>query len=557
VTSTADDGPGSLRQAILDANAHTGADTITFAVPGDGVQTIQPLSALPAVTDAVTIDGTTQPGYAGSPLIEIDGHLAGTGADGLSISGNFTGTIFVKALLINRFVGRGISVLNAGASGSSVVIQGDRIGTDPSGTQALGNGTGVYISVSAAHVTIGGTAAGAGNVISGNSGLGIYIFTGSSQVIQGNRIGTDPTGTQALGNGGGIEAHGFGDYVTIGGTAANAGNVISGNRGAGIYLGDAFGVVQGNRIGTDVTGTRALGNGLGLYQGDGSVTVGGTAVGAGNVISGNAGDGIQLGYGSVIQGNLIGTDVTGSQPLGNGGNGIRVFGYFQSLGNTIGGTAAGAGNIISANGGDGISMPAAGMLNSVIHNVVQGNLIGTDVTGTQPLGNGGNGITLTTLSGSGGVGINTIGGTASGAGNVIAANTGSGVYLSGAITSRNVIQGNLIGLDRAGTAALANGGDGVAVVNGASANTIGGTAPAARNVISGNGGEGVLLAASGTTNNLVEGNFIGTNAAGTLALVKCAGRRGPAGRRLDQHHRRHGGRGAQRHFLQRPVGGLG
>jgi hypothetical protein len=150
------------------------------------------------------------------------------------------------------------------------------------------------------------------------------------------------------------------DHVTIGGTAANAGNVVSGNRGAGIYLGDAFGVVQGNRIGTDVTGTRALGNGVGLYQGDGSVTVGGTAVGAGNVISGNAGDGIQLGYGGVIQGNLIGTDVTGSQPLGNGGNGIMVIAYFTSFGNTIGGTAAGAGNVISANGRDGISMPASG-----------------------------------------------------------------------------------------------------------------------------------------------------------------------------------------------------
>jgi hypothetical protein len=212
VSSTADSGPGSLRQAILDANAHTGADTITFAVPGDGVHTIQPLSALPVVTESVTIDGTTQPGYTGSPLIELDGHLAGSGADGVSIqTGGLAMTILVKGLAINRFAGSGISITCGSATNASVVIQGNRIGTDPSGTQALGNGTGVYSLWSPAHVTIGGTAAGAGNLISGNARNGIEIFGAGFAVIQGNRIGTDVTGSQRLGNGVGIYAIGSGN----------------------------------------------------------------------------------------------------------------------------------------------------------------------------------------------------------------------------------------------------------------------------------------------------------------------------------------------------------
>jgi hypothetical protein len=86
VTNAADSGAGSLRQAILDANATGGADVIAFDIPGSGVQTIAPASPLPAVTDPLTIDGTTQPGYAGAPLIELDGLGAGQGVTGLDIS---------------------------------------------------------------------------------------------------------------------------------------------------------------------------------------------------------------------------------------------------------------------------------------------------------------------------------------------------------------------------------------------------------------------------------------------------------------------------------------
>ncbi len=79
VSNTGDSGPGSLRQAILDSNAATGAtNTIDFDISGTGVQTIAPLSPLPAITNPVLIDGTSQPGYAGTPLIELSGSQAGT-----------------------------------------------------------------------------------------------------------------------------------------------------------------------------------------------------------------------------------------------------------------------------------------------------------------------------------------------------------------------------------------------------------------------------------------------------------------------------------------------
>jgi len=86
VSSTADSGPGSLRQAILDANAHPGADSIVFNIPGLGLHTISPSTALPTISDAVTIDGSTQPGFTGSPIIELDGSKAGANVDGLRIT---------------------------------------------------------------------------------------------------------------------------------------------------------------------------------------------------------------------------------------------------------------------------------------------------------------------------------------------------------------------------------------------------------------------------------------------------------------------------------------
>ena len=199
VINTVDSGPGSLRQAILDSDAATGGtNTIDFNIPGSGVQTIAPLSALPAITQSVLIDGFSQPGYGKSPLIELSGSQAG-GGDGLTITGS---AVTVRGLDINGFSqGAGIHVTGTGATGDW--IYGNFLGTDPTGTQAVPNNIGVQIDGGAANNTIGGTAAGAGNVISANGNYGIWI-TGAGTtgvVVQHNLIGTDITGTAALGNG--------------------------------------------------------------------------------------------------------------------------------------------------------------------------------------------------------------------------------------------------------------------------------------------------------------------------------------------------------------------
>jgi len=105
VTTTADSGFGSLRQAILDANTSPGvADTITFNISGSGVQTIVPLSPLPKIMDVLVLDGTLQPGYVGSPLVEINGASARAARP----RGRFACTI--KGLAINGFSNVGIHV---------------------------------------------------------------------------------------------------------------------------------------------------------------------------------------------------------------------------------------------------------------------------------------------------------------------------------------------------------------------------------------------------------------------------------------------------------------
>src|SRR5207237_4779047 len=157
VTNTNDSGAGSLRQAIIDFNNTAGLQTITFNIAGAGVHTIALASALPIITDPIIIDGTTQPGYAGAPLIELDGTGAGAGAHGLNITaGNST----VRALVINRFNGNGININTAGNN----LITGCYIGTNAAGTAGLNNNqNGIQIRGNGSN-TIGGTTAAARNV---------------------------------------------------------------------------------------------------------------------------------------------------------------------------------------------------------------------------------------------------------------------------------------------------------------------------------------------------------------------------------------------------------
>ncbi|HBB89167.1 MAG TPA: hypothetical protein DC047_16295, partial [Blastocatellia bacterium] len=490
VTTASDHGTGSLRQAILDANATAGPDTVIFNIPGNGVQTINLLVALPEITDPVVIDGTTQPGFAGVPLIELNGASAGSNVSGVVISG---GSSTIRGFVINRFGGAGVALRTNGNN----LIQGNYIGIDPTGTIRRGNFYGISISNSSNN-TIGGTTPSARNVISANQFYGITIGAEGNQ-IQGNFLGTNAAGTAELGNGlAGVDISGSPAFTNnvIGGTTAGAGNLISGNQ-TGIRIFVPGNLVQGNLIGTDVSGTKAVGNMGGINSSSNNTVIGGTVPGARNVISGNSFDGVNFGgTGSRLEGNFIGTDITGTVALGNGGSGVVT-----GNGALIGGTTAAARNVISGNGGFGnISL---GSNSSGAQATVQGNYIGTDVTGNFALTNPQAGISI---SGSG----NLIGGLVPGAQNVISGNR-VGIQVGGSIAPgplNNTIKGNLIGLNALGTSALPNSLVGIQVSD-SSNNIIGGTETGAANTISFSGGPGVNV--SSGTGNLIRGNNIFSN----------------------------------------------
>ncbi len=436
------------------------------------------------------------------------------GASGNTIGGTASGT----GNVISANSLDGIDLINSGTSGN--VVQGNLIGTDKAGTKALGNkNAGIGVINGASGNTIGGTATGAGNTLSGNinDGINIYGSGASGNLVQGNLIGTDPTGTIALGNGvHGVLIYSGATNNTVGGTSASARNVISANGSIAVSIHDAGtsgNIIEGNDIGTDITGANALGNksdGVLIAAATNNV-IGGTAAGAGNVISANTADGVHI-YGTgtsgnLVEGNFIGTDATGTKALGNQSHGIAI--VASATNNTIGGTVAGAANVISANTGNGVFISDSG----TSANLVQGNDIGTDITGTHALGNQGDGVLITSSATN-----NTIGGTSSQALNVISGNAVNGVLISGSGTSTNLIEGNVIGTDVTGTKALANQSNGVSITSAATNNTVGGSTSAARNIISGNTANGVLITDTGTNSNTVEGNFIGTDVTGSLAL---------------------------------------
>jgi hypothetical protein len=408
VTNTNDSGTGSLRQAILDANS-MGGGTITFNITGGGVHTISPLSALPIITQTITIDGYTQPGSSPNTnpptmglntvlTIEINGAMAGNSV-GLNIDAiNCT----VSGLVIDSFQNNGIVTNPIGCNSNGNLIEGNFLGTDPTGTIAhpnnsmnLGSGCIIFCQGSSNNV-IGGTTPDARNLISGNVGTGVS-FSGTGHVVQGNLIGTDVTGTLPLGNTDrGVFANASSNL--IGGTTVDARNIISANsRGVDLF-GGSNNTVQGNFIGTDITGTIALGNpNVGVnVNGTTNNVIGGLAATPGtppgNLISGGTGGGspgVWLGQsaatGNVIQGNIIGADITGTQPLGNQ-FGIQIDGHD----NTVGGTAAGEGNIIAFNGGS-TPMCSPGFAGIWVHNAAA---INNAILGNSVFSNAGLGIDL-------------------------------------------------------------------------------------------------------------------------------------------------------------------
>ena len=520
----------TLREAITAANANVGKDTIAFNIAGGGAQTINTTSILPNVSEAVFIDGSSQPGFAGALLIELKGSSAGQ-TSGLNISG---GNSRIKALAVNGFFYSGISL-----QGSNNVIEGCFIGTNLSGTAAVPNTTGISVD-SGSNNLIGGTTVAARNVISGNNGNGISVNAGASGTrIKGNYIGPRNDGIGALTQPN--WAPGIGLYSTsgniVGGTEPGAGNVISGNKGPGVFIsmsypsgpGSTNNTVQGNYLGTYPDGLNALINeGGALSIGDGSSNnlIGGTVPSARNVMA--PGMSIYASNANTIQGNYIGIKADGSARITTAGfSGIQMRGGSNNI---IGGTAPGAGNVISGNNGPGIwivnsctecNPPQPQVLST--NNVVQGNIIGLNPTGTAAVPNTGNGVEVS--RGSTG---NLIGGTTAGARNIISGNTGSGVVInnfSGA-SNGNTIQGNFIGTNPAGTAAIGNTGNGISI-NGVDNTTIGGITAGAGNLVSGNLSSGIVIGSNspgsgqpqvGSNGAQVLGNFIGTNATGTAVV---------------------------------------
>jgi hypothetical protein len=390
VINTNDSGVGSLRQAILDSNASVGViDTINFAIAGMGIPSIALTSALPTVTDPVIIDGTTEP--AGG-LIELNGAGAGVNANGLDVqAGNTT----IKGLVINRFAGHGIVL----ETKDSDIVQHCFVGTNSSGSAASANGlNGVFINGTSSN-TIGGTAAGAGNVISGNGTNGVLVQVpqgggsgaASNNVIQGNRIGVNVAGSAAIANmGDGVQiSAGVGNVVGdgLGDLTVAARNIISGNGGDGVHIKNASAtnnVITGNYIGVNAAGTGALGNhGAGVeIEGAMATFLGFKVV---NVIGGNA-IGVLLDNGAqdnAVVNNFIGLGADGITPVGNIGQGVAMkssgtVGEIPVQENSIGGKAPGTGNIIAFNGQAGVAvfgMPLAGNGQANTGNQVLGNSI--------------------------------------------------------------------------------------------------------------------------------------------------------------------------------------
>jgi CSLREA domain-containing protein len=322
----------SLREAIKAANELPDANTITFDISSGGLQTIQLAFGLPAITSPVIIDGTTQPGYVGTPLIELDGSMAEIDANGLVLAG---GNSTVRGLVINRFKTNGIVIKTNGGN----TIIGNFIGTDATGTLPRPNGqyvsvpnpmvsNGIYVDATAPNNIIGGTDVSERNVISGNNfGVGIMLMS-SGNIVRGNFIGTNAAGTSALGNGFGVGIL-RANSNTVGGTSAGAGNIISGNEMAAMEIAGSSNIIQGNYIGTDVTGILPIGNawvGISIAGGElnpaSNNLIGGTVPGAGNIIAFNATIGPGIGIND--RATTIGNAVLGNSIFANGSLGIDI-----------------------------------------------------------------------------------------------------------------------------------------------------------------------------------------------------------------------------------------
>ncbi|MCP4361101.1 MAG: PKD domain-containing protein, partial [Chloroflexi bacterium] len=528
VTSTADNGLGTLRTAMNNANS-MGTVTITFdtaVFPPATPTTITLNAVLPSlITDNITID-------ASNAGVILDGGAIGAGADGFIIQAdstvirgltiqNFSSSgIFIDAGAANNIIGgdhtlgsnqplgrgQGNIIINNAFNGVEIrgdnnFIRGNLIGVERMGTwPAANNKNGIAIWQGATNNTIGGTLSGYRNVIGGNGENGVWIGgsgTNNNQVI-GNYLGTRVTGMTPVSNVlAGVAIQSGAQNNRIGDTSAGAGNLISGNLGNGVFIGDpttSGNWVLGNIIGPNTVITDSISqdqglNGIEINDAGGNFIGDGTVNGR-NIISGNRFDGIALtdssAMSNTIQGNYIGTDNSGTLPISNLLHGIEI--RQGANNNLIGGNrASGAGNLLSGNGNHGL------VINGADDNIVAGNIIGADVTGSFSLGNQPNGgMDITNADG------NIIGGLAADEGNLISGNQRDGIALFGNVNSTQILS-NRIGISLQNNNPLPN-----------------------TKLTNGQGGQGIINSSS-VFNTLIQGNVIAYNQGPGIEINGCNG----------------------------------
>ena len=496
---------------------NAGGSTVRFA-SGSGGSTISGLSIVHS-SNAIRVDtGADNVTISGNFLgVEPDGttaNLNSTGvlarATGTTIGGTSPGD---RNLISGN--DNGVSITSP-ASGTKVL--GNVIGLDAGATAVIGTGTNGVAVFNATNTTVGGTTTSARNIIagSGSSGVDLSGVNCSGVTIQGNRIGTDGAGQNAGTNSAGILSTQC-DNVTIGGSNAGEGNLISANSiGIGSSLGSVL-TIKGNIIGLNATGTAVVTTGFGSQalgmQIDRTdrVVIGGTGS-AGNVISGNQAGAIlmitkQSIVNPIVQGNRIGTSADGLAALGNGSIGIGVVGNGSNI--IIGGSNSGEGNLVSGNDGDGID------ISDIQSGTIQGNIVGLNLTQTATLPNTIDGIFVCECAGP-----LQIGGTTAGAANIISGNGGNplggnGLHImdapGGASPDRIVVIGNRIGTNAAGTGNFGNVASGILMDNKAIGVRIGGTTAAEQNIIVNNGSDGITIVGGNSTPNVIRANSIDRN----------------------------------------------
>ncbi len=504
VTNTNDAGAGSLRQALLDANAASDADVIRFEIPGFAVPSLNPATLLPSITEPVLIDAFS----AEAGVFEING----TGLVNCLVIQSSDVTL--RGLVLNRATGDGLLAQAVADDLERVSVFGCPVGVNASTNVARGNGGDGIRLEGVDDAAIGGPAFWQFNVIAANGGDGIEIdFNSQRASVQGNHIGLLSNGTVGGFNdeNGGHGINLRGRDAVIGGSGVGERNFLSNNNLFGIRLLGSGNVIQGNVIGLGTDGS-VFANDEGGIQADGSANViGGVGNGEGNLIAGHSSSkpGIDLGDEVRVIGNTLGLNLALDAPATSSGS----LGVSMRRDAILGGILPGEGNVISGHNGDGVRLPFDDGENVMI----LGNKIGTDATGTVAIPNDfGIRVEARDLS------LKQIGLPFVGGGNVISGNLFDGILLDPFFSNpveQAVIQNNKIGTDVSGGLPLPNGRNGIRAdgVN-VRDNLIGGQVPLAANVIAFNGNHGIELERSRGEGNEILGNSIYGNGALGIAL---------------------------------------